>query len=159
MKAFQEKAEEIKALFLSCNSDTEKYAKIIDLGKLLPSFKEEWKTEDALVAGCQSILYLHREVQDETIHFFASSEALISSGLAYLLIELYSGQTFETILNQPPIFFETIGLSTLLTPSRSNGFISLYKKIRNYALIALLEKKQADLALANQNLASTGDRL
>lgn len=129
-----EKQAALKELFLGFSSPSEKYEKIIEMGRKLPSLSPNARIEKNLVQGCQSLLYLETQVQDGLIYFNADSEALISKGLAALLIEVYSGQPPETLFKHPPMFLKEIGLHQALSPARSNGFASLFKKMQEEAL-------------------------
>lgn len=116
------------------------YLKIIELGKKLPIFEPAWKQEANLVQGCQSLLYLHVLNDGTCLRFYAYSDALISAGLAALLISLYDGEPFEQILKNPPHILETIGIPVALSPNRANGLASLYKKMREEAIKAIVKK-------------------
>lgn len=99
--------------------------------------------EENSVQGCQSLLYLHTEKEQKILHFHAYSDALISSGLAALLIFLYSGESAEQIIQNPPKVLEKIGIPLALTPSRANGLASLYVKMRKEAIYVMLSCKEA----------------
>jgi cysteine desulfuration protein SufE len=128
MTTAQEKQHIIKEIFSKFPSPAEKYEKIIDMGRKLPPFSPAARIEKNLVSGCQSLLYLQATVVDKLVYFNADSDALISKGLAALLIEVYSGQPPETLLKEPPLFLKEIGLYQALSPARSNGLMSLLKK-------------------------------
>ncbi len=110
------------------------YSEIMEGGKKLPSFDPAWKTEENRVSGCQSLMYLYSRYENQKVYFYAASDALISAGLAALLIEVYSGEPAETILLSPPTFLEEIGIPSALTPGRANGLASLYLKMKQEAL-------------------------
>lgn len=112
------------------STDQERYQWIMQLGTNLFPYPEEYKIEDYLVRGCQSQMYLFTKVEEERAQFFASSDALISKGLAALLIEIYQNQRVDDILRHQLTFLEKTNFFTLLTPSRVNGFMSLYKRIK-----------------------------
>lgn len=131
----------IKDSFSACASREEVYQKIMEWGELLPPFKPEWKTEENLVHGCQSIMHLHGELKEGKIYFSASSDALISAGLAALLLEAYNGCSPETVLKEPPVFLEELGIPASLTPGRANGLASLYLKMKQEALKLLLPRE------------------
>lgn len=135
---FFEKQESVKKLFLLCKNNEEKYKTIIDLGRNLPKLPEKFKTEENLVQGCQSRMYLYSKVENGLLYFEAESDALISSGLAALLIRVYSGESPETILKSPPTYLEELAISQSLTPSRSNGLYSLHLRMKQEALKALI---------------------
>jgi cysteine desulfuration protein SufE len=124
-----EKQNQIKKIFVDCPSKESRYQKIIELGTKLPSLNPAAKIDANLVPGCQSIMYLETIFRDGKIYFNADSEALISKGLAALLIFVYSGQPPEALLRCPPTFLSEIGLQNSLSPARSNGLASLYLKM------------------------------
>ena len=115
-------------------SNEEIYLKIMEWGKLLPPFQLKWKIEANLVLGCQSTTYLHTELKKEKMYFSAASNALISAGLAAIMIEAYNGQKPETVLKEPPSFLEELNIPTLLTPGRANGLASFYLKMKQEAI-------------------------
>ncbi len=121
-------------IFSNFSSPDEKYEKIIELGKALPPLAYGARIEKNLVQGCQSILYLETTYKEGLIYFNADSEALISKGLAALLIYVYSGTTPEALFKEPPYFLKEIGLHQALSPARSNGLNSLYRKMQQEAL-------------------------
>jgi sulfur transfer protein SufE len=137
-KTCLEKQEAVKALFSDCANADLKYQKIIELGRQLKPLDDKFKIEKNRVEGCQSIVYLHSELQGGNLFFKASSEALISSGLAFLLVSVYDGETPETIMTCPPRFLDELGISESLTPSRSNGLASIYLRMRQDALSHLV---------------------
>lgn len=114
------------------------YQKIICLGRTLLPISSQAKTEENRVTGCQSLLYLHSELKDGKIFFYADSDALISKGLAALLIDFYNGSTPEEVLKVPPDFIEELDLPSALSPSRVNGLASLYLKMKQQALAHLV---------------------
>ena len=122
-----EKEKELQAFF----SVGDKYEKIINLGRKLPPFPAAAKIEENLVAGCQSLLYLECTVRDGLIYFNADSDALISKGLAALLICIYSEEAPDALLTHLPHFLRGLGLR--LSPGRSNGLASLYAQMRSHA--------------------------
>lgn len=133
-----EKQKTVESLFSTCSSADERYAKIIELGRKLPLLDPAFKKEENLVRGCQSRMFLHSHFKEGRLLFEAESDALISSGLAALLIMVYSGETPEAILKCPPEFLDNIGISSSLTPNRSNGLYSLHLRMKQEALKALL---------------------
>lgn len=129
-----EKQNQLKEIFGAFSSPDEMYEKIIELGRALPPLSPAARSEKNLVQGCQSVLYLETTYLNGLIHFKADSEALISKGLAALLIYVYSGQNPEALFKEPPRFLKEIGLNQALSPTRSNGLASLYKKMQQEAL-------------------------
>ena len=139
MTTLQEKRTRVLNLFASCANKEAVYTTIIDLGRNAPMFSDTWKIEENLVHGCQSTVYLHVERGDRLI-FSAWSDALISAGLAQLLVTLYSDETAETILRTPPKILEELNIPTLLTPGRANGLASMWKMMQKIALEELTQK-------------------
>jgi cysteine desulfuration protein SufE len=129
-----EKQEKIKKSFSNCSTPNETYQQLIELGRTLPLFPEEWKKEENLVSGCQSRVYLHTELSEGKILFHAEAEALISAGLVALLIAVYSGEPPEAILSCPPDFLKDLGLHAALTPGRSHGLASIHLRMKQEAL-------------------------
>ena len=112
-----EKQQRVKLLFSDCDTPQKKYEKIIELGRQLPAYPLELQTPDRLVKGCQSAMYLHTQLVDGKIQFLAFSEALISSGLAALLLIVYNDESPEAILTCPPDFLEELGIHGSLSPA------------------------------------------
>jgi cysteine desulfuration protein SufE len=112
----------------------DKYAYLIELGGELPAFDEAHRTDSNLIKGCQSKVWFNAEFVDGKIVFTADSDAIITKGIASLLIKVMSNQTPEDILNADLYFIEKIGLTQHLSPTRSNGLLSMVKQIKIYAL-------------------------
>ncbi len=129
-----EKQQRIKALFASCDSDHDKYQKIIEIGRGLQKMDPQHKIVENIIKGCQSTVYLHSYVKDGLLYFEIESEALISSGLAALLILAYNGEPPEVILKQPPSHLEELRIAQTLTPGRSNGLYSIHLRMKQNAL-------------------------
>ena len=121
----------------------DKYEYLIELGKSLKDYPEEAKTDDKLIKGCQSRVWLDYKVQDGNIVFNADSDAIIVKGIISLLIKVLSEHTPDEILNAELYFIDKIGLSEHLSPTRSNGLVAMVKQIRMYAL-AFKAKQQAE---------------
>lgn len=130
----QELQDEIVEEFEFLEDWDDKYAHIISLGKEMPDFAEEWRTEDNKVRGCQSQVWLHAGLENGHIRFHGDSDALIVKGLVSLLMKVYDNQPPAEIIQAPLNFIERIGLSTHLSPTRSNGLASMVKQIKNYAI-------------------------
>jgi cysteine desulfuration protein SufE len=130
----QNKQAELKNIFSSCTSPDARYQKIIEWGRQAAPLPIQLKTPANIVKGCQSTLYLHSFLQDGKVFFEVDSEALISLGLAALLIYVYNGESPETILKCPPTFIEDLQLATSLTPGRSNGLASMFLRMKQDAL-------------------------
>jgi cysteine desulfuration protein SufE len=112
----------------------DKYEYIIQLGKELPMIDEQYKTEENLIKGCQSRVWMHAEIRDGKLFFTADSDAIITKGLVSLVIKVLSGQTPKDIVDANLYFVDAIGLSSHLSPTRSNGLLSMIKQIKLYAL-------------------------
>jgi cysteine desulfuration protein SufE len=112
----------------------DKYALLIDLGNSLPALDEKYKTESNLIEGCQSRVWLNAEYKDGKLFFTGESDAVIVKGIVSLLINVLSGHTPKEILDADLYFIEKIGLKEHLSPTRSNGLVSMLKQMRMYAL-------------------------
>ncbi len=108
---------------------------LMDLGKKLPAMPEEHKTEEYIVKGCQSKVWLYPSFVGGKAFFEADSNTEITKGLVSLLVEIWSGQTPEDILNSELFFIEKIGMSRMIGSQRSNGFANMIKQIKMYALV------------------------
>lgn len=139
------KQQKIKDIFLACPSEEAKYEKIIELGQTQVPLSAQFKGEANLVKGCQSQVYLHAYWSGDKIIFEAESDALISSGLAKLLTDVYSNETAETILKCPPTYIEELGISSSLTPNRANGLYSIHLRMKQDALKLLVEKEKNNI--------------
>ncbi|MDF9830787.1 SufE family protein [Parabacteroides sp. PF5-6] len=112
----------------------DKYALLIDLGNALPVLDDKYKTESNLIEGCQSRVWLHAEYREGQIWFEGESDAVIVKGIVSLLIHVLSGHTPQEILDAELYFIDRIGLKEHLSPTRSNGLVSMVKQMRLYAL-------------------------
>jgi len=111
----------------------DKYAQIIEEGKKLTPFPEEYRNDQFKVQGCVSQVWLHSELKEGKVFFHADSDAIITKGLIALLLQVYSGQSPADIVQNPPVFLEKMELGKHLSPNRSNGLVSMVRDIRNYA--------------------------
>jgi cysteine desulfuration protein SufE len=136
-ETFQKKCEEMKEKFSSLTPE-ERYDTLIEMGRRLPLFATSLKTADRIVPGCQSTLYLSTTLKEGKLFFEVYSEALISAGLAALLIYVYSGESPETILKCPPTFIAELGLTASLSPGRSNGLAHIHLRIKQEAVKVLI---------------------
>lgn len=107
----------------------DRYQYIIDLGKALPEYPEEWKTDTYKIDGCQSQVWIRPEAKDDLIFFNAISDAAIVSGLIALLMRIYNGRSAQEILATPPSFLQELGLDKHLSPTRSNGLHAMLNRI------------------------------
>lgn len=116
---------------------TDRYQYLIDLGRKLPPFPQEWRTEDYRLHGCQSQVWIHHKCDDSRIHFDAISDSAIVSGLIALLLRVYSNRTAQEIVDIEPEFVSAIGLDAHLSPTRKNGLHAMLQAIRQVALSKL----------------------
>lgn len=112
----------------------ERYEYMIELGKSLPLISEDHKSDDKLIKGCQSKVWLHAELNDDTINYTADSDAIITKGIIAVLLRVFSNQKPEDILNANTDFIDEIGLKEHLSPTRANGLVSMIKQLKLYAL-------------------------
>lgn len=129
----QEIQDRLAGDFEFLESWEDKYQHIIDLGRELPPMAEEHRREENKVRGCQSQVWLHAEMRDGLLWFEADSDALIVKGLVSLLMKVYNGQPPALIVGTPLNLIDRIGLSSNLSPTRSNGLASMVKQIMAYA--------------------------
>ena len=133
-QSIQETQEELIEEFDLFDDWADKYEYLIDLGKKLPSLSDDLKTEENVIKGCQSRVWLHAEKQGDQIVFEADSEAVIVKGLISMLIRVLSHHTAEEIMQADLYFIDQIGMSQHLAQTRSNGLLSMVKQMKNYAL-------------------------
>jgi cysteine desulfuration protein SufE len=114
----------------------DKYSYIIELGKELPMIESLYKTQQHLISGCQSQVWLHADYKDGKLIFTADSDAIITKGIVNLLIKVLSNRTPQEILDAKLDFIDAIGLRAHLSPTRSNGLNSMLKQMKMYALTA-----------------------
>lgn len=126
--------EEIVDEFSMFDDWMERYEYIIELGKNLPLIKEEFKTENNLIKGCQSKVWLQGEQNDDKVFFTADSDAILTKGIIAILIRTFSNQSAKDILEADMDFIDKIGLKEHLSPTRANGLVSMIKNIKMYAL-------------------------
>ena len=131
IKAIQ---DEIVDEFSMFDDWMERYEYIIELGKKLPLIKEEFKTEDNIIKGCQSKVWLKGEQNSDVIVFTADSDAILTKGIIAILIRTFSNQKAADILAADLNFIDEIGLKEHLSPTRANGLVSMIKNIKMYAL-------------------------
>ena len=134
IQTIQEKQEEIVSEFEVFDDWMEKYEYLIDLGKDLPLIQEELKTEERLIEGCQSRVWLNADFNDGKMQFSADSEAIITKGIIGLLIRVLNDEHPETILKTDLKFISDIGLQEHLSPTRANGLNGMIKKMKIEAL-------------------------
>ena len=112
----------------------QRYEYIIELGKSLPLIDEQYKTEDNIIKGCQSKVWVHAEEKEGNIVFTADSDAILTKGIIGILIRTFSNQSPKAILEANTDFIDEIGLKEHLSPTRANGLVSMIKQIKMYAL-------------------------
>ena len=119
----------------------DKYNYIIELGKTLPLIDDQYKTDQHIITGCQSKVWLHASFQDGKIIFTADSDAIITKGIVNLLIRVLSNHSPQEILDAEMDFIDKIGLREHLSPTRSNGLTSMIKQMKLYALAFKTKEK------------------
>lgn len=130
----KETQQEIVEEFALFDEWMDKYEHIIELGKDLPLIDEQYKTDENLIKGCQSKVWLHAALKDGKIIFTADSDAIITKGIVGLVIRVFSNHTPQEIIDADLFFIDQIGLQEHLSPTRSNGLLSMLKQIRMYAI-------------------------
>ena len=132
-KSLQDIENEVVDEFSMFDEWLDKYEYLIELGKSLKDYPETAKTDDRLIKGCQSRVWLDYKVEDGKIYFNADSDAIITKGIISLLIRIYSGRNLEEILSSDFSVVDRIGLKENLSPTRANGLVSMIGKIREVA--------------------------
>lgn len=112
----------------------ERYQYMIDLGKTLPLIEEQFKTEDYIIKGCQSKVWIHAEMIDDKVVFTADSDAIITKGIIAILVRVFSNQHPKDIIEADTDFIDQIGLKEHLSPTRANGLVSMIKQLKMYAI-------------------------
>lgn len=130
----QQRIDEVVDLFNAQDDWEERYKILIKLGKELPSFPEEFRTEQNLIRGCQSQVWLQANFDGEKVQFITESDAAITRGIAALLVKVYSDSTPDEIINTAPDFLEKIGIRDHLSMNRANGLAAMIKQISIYGM-------------------------
>jgi cysteine desulfuration protein SufE len=112
----------------------ERYQYMIDLGKTLPLIDEIYKTDDHIIKGCQSKVWVHAEMENDKVNFTADSDAIITKGIIAILIRVFSGQHPKDIIDADTDFIDKISLKEHLSPTRANGLVSMIKQLKMYAI-------------------------
>ena len=112
----------------------ERYQYMIDLGKSLPLIEDQYKTDDNIIKGCQSKVWVHADMHDNKVNFTADSDAIITKGIIAILIRAFSNQHPNAIIEANTDFIDKIGLKEHLSPTRANGLVSMIKQIKLYAI-------------------------
>lgn len=135
MSNIAEKQAEIIDEFALFDDWMQRYEYMIELGKSLPLIDEKYKTEDHIIKGCQSRVWVHADMtEDEKVSFTADSDAIITKGIIAILIRVFSNQSPKDILEANTDFIDEIGLKEHLSPTRANGLVSMIKQLKMYAL-------------------------
>ncbi len=134
MQTINEIQDEIIEEFSVFDDWMDKYSLLIDLGNSLSALDEQYKTDENLIEGCQSRVWLHADYRDGRVWFDTESDAIIVKGIVSLLVRVLSGHTPDEIIGADLYFIERIGLTEHLSPTRSNGLVAMVKQMRMYAL-------------------------
>jgi cysteine desulfuration protein SufE len=126
--------KEIIEEFAGLGEWMERYNYLIDLGKNLPMIDQAYRNDEYLIRGCQSRVWLNAELHDGIIHYTADSDAIITKGIAALMIRVFTGHTPDEVLKADLDFIDQIGLKEHLSPTRSNGMVAMINQIRYYAM-------------------------
>ena len=130
----KELQDEIIDEFAMFDDWMERYEYIIEMGKSLPLIENQYKTNDNLIKGCQSKVWLHADYRNDKLIFTADSDAILTKGIIALLLRVYSNQSPKNILGSELFFSDKIGLKEHLSPTRANGLVSMVKQLKLYAL-------------------------
>ncbi len=136
-----EKQQEIVEEFSVFTDWMDKYSLLIELGNDLDTLEDKHRVSQNLIEGCQSKVWLHANIEEGRIYFSADSDAIITKGIAALLVKVLSGHTPDEILNSDLHFIDQIGLKEHLSPTRSNGLVAMVKQMRLYALAFKAQQK------------------
>jgi cysteine desulfuration protein SufE len=140
MSSIQERQNEVVEEFSMFDDWMQRYEYMIELGKTLPLIDDKFKTDDYIIKGCQSKVWLNADMNDDEITFTADSDAIITKGIIAILIRVFSHQNPKDILSANTDFIDEIGLKEHLSPTRANGLVSMIKQLKMYALA--FEKKK-----------------
>lgn len=119
----------------------DRYNYIIELGKSLPMIDDKYKTDQYLISGCQSKVWLYADILDGKVIYSADSDAIITKGIVNLLIRVLSNQSPQEIIEAPLAYIDVIGLKEHLSPTRSNGLVSMIKQMKMYAMVYKLKQQ------------------
>ncbi|HIB47047.1 MAG TPA: SufE family protein [Flavobacteriaceae bacterium] len=142
MSSIKEIQEELIDEFSIFDDWMERYEHMIALGKTMPLIDPKYKTDDKLIKGCQSKVWLHSELKGDKVIFTADSDAIITKGIVAILIRVFSNQTPEAIVAADTQFIDEIGLKEHLSPTRANGLVSMVKQMKLYAVAYQAQRKQ-----------------
>ena len=144
MQTVEQVQEEIVEEFSLFDDWMDKYALIIEQGNSLEELDEKYKTLENIIKGCQSRVWLHTDYKDGRLYFKAESDAVIVKGLLALVLKVFSGRTPDEIIDTKLHFIEDIGLTEHLSPTRSNGLLSVIKQIQFYAIAYKAKEQQGE---------------
>ena len=134
MSSIKEIQEDIIEEFAMYEDWMQRYEYMIELGKSLPLIDEKYKTDDNLIKGCQSKVWVHAEMEGDKLVFTADSDAIITKGIIAILVRAFSNQHPKDIIDADTGFIDEIGLKEHLSPTRANGLVSMIKQLKMYAL-------------------------
>ena len=134
--------EELIDEFAMFDDWMDKYQHLIDMGKSLPLIDDTLKTDDKIIKGCQSKVWLDAQFDGDKVAYTADSDAIITKGIIAVLVQVYSNQTPEAIIEADTSFIDEIGLKEHLSPTRANGLVSMLKQMKLYALAYQTQLKQ-----------------
>ena len=134
MSNIKEIQEEIVEEFAMFDDWMQRYEYMIELGKSLPIIEEQYKTDENIIKGCQSKVWVHADMEDGKVVFTADSDAIITKGIIAILVRAFSNQEPKAILEANTDFIDEIGLKEHLSPTRANGLVSMIKQLKMYAL-------------------------
>lgn len=140
--SLKEVQEEIIEEFLVFEEWLDKYEYLIELGNSLGEIDPKFKTNEYLISGCQSRVWINAELEEGNVVFYADSDAIITKGIVALLIRVLSGRAPEEIMNADLYFIDAIGLSQNLSPTRSNGLLAMVKQMKMYGMAFHAKMKQ-----------------
>ena len=134
MQTIQEIQNDIIDEFSMFEDWEERYQYIIDLGKTLPLIDAKYKTDNNIIKGCQSKVWVHAEMKNDKVVYTADSDAIITKGIIAILIRVFSNQHTKDIIDAETDFIDKIGLKEHLSPTRANGLVSMIKQLKMYAI-------------------------
>ncbi len=134
METIQDIQNDITDEFSMFDDWVQRYEYMIDLGKTLPLIDDKYKTDDHIIKGCQSKVWVHAELEDDRVVFTADSDAIITKGIIAIIIRVFSNQSPKDIIEANTEFIDNIGLKEHLSPTRANGLVSMIKQIKMYAI-------------------------
>lgn len=143
MSSIKDIQEEIKEEFMQFEDWMERYEYMIDLGRSLQLIDGAYKTDEYIIKGCQSKVWVYAELKDDKLVFTADSDAIITKGIIAILIRAFSNQHPSDIMNAETGFIDEIGLKEHLSPTRANGLVSMIKQIKLYALAFQTQIKES----------------